>query len=498
MWPFKKSIPTSQTVEPWSLSTPLLHWSKYDDPWTIGSAVEGTLILGATGSGKTSGSGRAIMLSFLRAGFGGLVLTAKADERQLIESYCRETHRLKDLLIFGTAESLRFNFLDYELKRKGTGAGLTENIVNLFSIVLEIAERNSAGGGGREDEGYWRRAARQLCRNLVDLLILAKGRISIPDLYRLVVSAPTSMDQIRSDMWKEQSFCFKCLGEADKRQKTEQQQIDFSIVADYFLLEFPSLSEKTRSVVVSTFTSMVDVLNRGILRELFCTDTNVTPEVCENGEIICIDLPVKEFSEVGLFAQVLWKHAFQKSIERRDITTSPRPVFLWADEAQNFVTSGDMQFQTTARSARVATVLLSQNVSNFYAALGAGDKGKAEADSIFGNLNTRIFHANSDPVTNTWAADVIGRSRQFLVNASQNSQCQDLIGSLTGLGAPAQATAGVSETLQYDIEPSRFGELRTGGIRNAGMVDAIIVQNGRRFRSSGRTWMQTTFSQRSP
>jgi hypothetical protein len=63
----------------WELSRPLLGWSK-SDVWTIREAVEGTLILGATGSGKSSGSGAAIAKAMLAAGFGGLILTAKKDE----------------------------------------------------------------------------------------------------------------------------------------------------------------------------------------------------------------------------------------------------------------------------------------------------------------------------------------------------------------------------------------------------------------------------------
>jgi hypothetical protein len=497
MWPFqKKQSPPSATVpfERWNLSTPLL-WFSPNDNWTISNAIEGTLVLGATGSGKTSGSGRKLALSLLDEGFGGLVLTAKSDERALWESYCREAGRLKDLLVFGPAESLRFNFLDFELQRKGVGAGLTENIVNLFSTVLEIAERNS-GKGGREDEGYWRRANRQLCRNLVDLLVLAKGRISVPDLYRLVITAPISMDQIRSVEWKEKSFLFRCLGEADKHPKTPQRLRDFEIVADYFLLEYPALSDKTRSVIVSTFTSMVDVLNRGILRELFCTDTNVTPEVCQGGEIILIDLAVKEFAEVGQFAQVLWKYAFQRSIERRDVRTSPRPVFLWADEAQHFVTSYDSMFQTTCRSARVATVLLSQNVSNFYAAFGGNEKGKAEADSLFGNLNTKVFHANGDPVTNQWASTLIGRTRQFFVNASSSNQAADWMSALSVFGEPPQTSSGVSESYEFDVQPCAFTTLRTGGPAHNGIVDSIVFQNGKVFNASGKNWLSTAFRQK--
>lgn len=481
--------------DPWPLSQPLLHWSR-DDVWTIGAACEGTLCLGATGSGKTTGSGRAIALAMLRAGFGGLVLTAKPGEREVWESYCRETNRSSDLIVFGPSNPYRFSFLDYELNRSGIGAGLTENIVNLFSTILEVAERGSSSGAGREDENYWRRANRQLLRNTVDLLSLAMGRISVPDLYRLVISAPSFHSQVNNAHWQKESFCFQCMQAADRRALTATQRRDFAIVADYFLLEFPGLSEKTRSVIVSTFTSMADLFLRGILRDLFSSETNLTPEAAQDGAIILIDMPIKLFAEVGQFAQVLWKHAFQRSIERRDITQSPRPCFLFADEAQYFVTSYDMQFQTTARASRVATVYLSQNVSNFYAALGGNEKGKAEATSLFANLNTKIFHAQADPVTNEWAASLIGRTRQFFANGNNSYTPDDYLSSMMGMAPAGHTSAGFSESMEYELQPSAFTQLRPGGIANKGWIDAVVFQNGRLFHGTGRPWLPVTFKQR--
>ncbi|MEW4569542.1 type IV secretory system conjugative DNA transfer family protein [Tautonia sp. JC769] len=495
IWNRTRSADRAVVASPWALSEPLMALSE-QDPWTIADACEGTLVLGATGSGKSSGSGRTLALAFLRAGFGGMVLTAKPDERAVWEEYAREAGREGDLLVFGPDRPLRFNFIDHELNRPGVGAGLTENIVNLLSTVLEVAERGQgSGSGGREDEGYWRRAMRQLMRNLVDLLVMARGSLSIPDLYRLVVSAPTSLEETRSPEWRRGSFCWACLKEADERDKTPRQAADYGIVADYFMLEFPALSEKTRSVVVSTFTSMVDVLNRGILRDLFCGETNVTPQVVESGKVLVIDLPVKEFAEIGVFAQVLWKYAFQRSIERRDAAANPRPAFFWADEAQNFVTSYDMQFQTTARSSRVATVLLSQNLSNFYAALGGGERGRAEADSLTANLNTKIFHANGDPVTNEWAATLIGRTRQFLINGGSSYQSAALL-DLGGVRSPPSISAGVSEAYEYEVQPNAFTALRRGGHASGGLVDGIVFQGGRRFRDNGRSWLRRTFRQR--
>lgn len=80
------------------LDTPLLHFSS-SDPYRIKDALEGILIFGATGAGKTSGFGAALSTSFLNAGFGGLILCAKADETQLWLDYCREAGRVEDLII---------------------------------------------------------------------------------------------------------------------------------------------------------------------------------------------------------------------------------------------------------------------------------------------------------------------------------------------------------------------------------------------------------------
>ena len=462
---------------------------------TLRDVLTGIGVLGGTGSGKSSGSGQLIARSFLASGFGGLVLCAKKD-RQIWESYAALEGRSDDLVIFGVNQPWRFNFLDFELNRQGEGAGLTQNVINLFLTVLEVAERSSGQQSGG-DEPYWKRALQQLLRNLIDLLVLATGHISIPELYKLAVSAPISLEQVGSEAWKKRSFCFACLQEADKREKTPSQLRDFALTADYFLLELPALSEKTRSVILSTFTSLVDVLNRGVLRELFCTDTNITPLACEAGKIILIDLPVKEFGDVGLFANVLWKYCFQQSIERRDVKASPRPVLLWQDEGHVFTCAKDMDFQLTARSSRAANVILTQSISTFYAAMGGdGQKAKAQVDSLFGNLNLKIFHANADAVTNQWASDMIGRTRQFFINASTSRQHADVYSAIYG-GEGSQSSGGFSEQMEYEIPPTYWHtNLRTGGVANNFEVDGLLFCPAMCFKATGRNYLPVTFLQR--
>lgn len=475
-------------------SDPLLRWSRRE-VFTFVDAFSGILITGSTGSGKTTGSGAAILRALLRAGFGGLILLVK-DDWPFVKSLAEQTGRSCDLIRFSPTEPWKFNFLNHEMTRPGRGAGLTENIVRLFMAAMEISERTSSNGGGRENGEYWERACRQLCRNLVDLLAFSRGHISIPDLYRVVISAPKTRQELHDKEWQKRSFCFQCLLEADDKRKTPRHQRDLEIVADYFMEEFVDLSPKTRGIIISTFSTLADSLQRGILCDLLCGETNVTPEVAEAGKIIVIDMPIKQFGEVGLLAQAIWKYAFERSIERRDVQTSPRPVFLWIDEAQFLINAADMEFLSTCRSARVATVLLTQNISNFYSALGDGHRGKAQADSIFGNLNTKIFHANSDPITNEWASTLIGRTRQFFINASTSNtnQPMDWIDSLMGRSG-SQTSGGVSENIDFEVQPSVFTKLRTGGAAHRGNVDAIVFQNGRVYKDNGRTWRYATFKQ---
>jgi type IV secretory pathway TraG/TraD family ATPase VirD4 len=485
----------TEAATPYDLDRVLLRWTP-QDPWTVRDAVSGTLIVGRTGSGKTSASGKAIALSMLRSGFGGLVLTAKADECDAWRQYAEAAGRTRDMVVFSPSQPWRYNFLDDELTRPGQGAGLTENIVGLLTTALEAAER---GPGGREQEAFWARATRQLCRNAVELLSLAKGTVTIPDLYRVVVSAPTSTEQIRSAEWRGGSYCYFCLGAAEKRAKSGQQARDFELVADYFLVEFASLSDRTRSVVVSSFSSFVDVLNRGVLRDLFCSKTNLTPHDIADGRVVVIDLPVKEYGEVGQIAQVLWKYAFQRSIERRG-RAAARPVFLWADEVQNFAHSYDMSFLTTCRSSLVATVFLVQNISTLHAALGGDEKARNEATSLLGNLSTTILHANGDATTNEWGANLIGKSKQLFANGSSSRSADEQISEMFDLGIvapPSNTSAGFSEAYEYETPPSTFTRLRTGGPANDYKVDGVVFQSGRVFRASGGTWCSVVFDQRS-
>ncbi|GMU37836.1 MAG: TraM recognition domain-containing protein [Phycisphaerae bacterium] len=488
----------AESPAPDALSVPVVRWSA-DDAYTVRMATENTLVVGASGAGKTTGSGRALALGLLgNAKAGLLVCCAKSSEVELWEEYCAATGRTADLRVIRPGGPWRFNPVSYELAREGA-VGAAENVVGLLEAILECADRQGDSGGARDDEAYWRRSTKQLVRNFVDLQILATGTVTIDALYRAVISAPQSLDEVRSEQWRNSSFCFKLLTEADKRTKSSSQEQDFALVADYVLCEFCTLSPKTRSVVVSCLTSQLDPMQRSVLRELFGTDTTLTPSDCENGAVIVCGLPTQVYRETGVIANAVLKYCWQRCMEGRRLDAASRAVFLWCDEFQTFVSSRDAAFLAACRSSRVGCVLLTQGVPGVYAALGGSDKGRAEADSIFGNCGLKVFHANSDPQTNEWASRLIGRTLQYRASGNHSHPADDQMSALLGLDWAREngtTSGGFSEVMEAEIEPREFTRLRTGGPDNGWIVDGIVFQNGRVFKASGRTWLPVQFNQR--
>lgn len=484
--------------DPFNLDQPLLRMSPFD-LWMIRDACEGVQIFGGIGSGKTSASGAAIAKAFLNAGFGGVVCCAKPEERSLWEKYAKQTGREKDLIIFSPDQPWRYNFLDYELRREGKGAGQTENLVNLFSYITEIVEGKVDLGGS---DAFWVRAMRELLRNAIDLLSLAKGGLTLEDICRLVATAPESAEDVgpllspeeverqgyqyteRELKFWQTSFCAECMLEAGRKpDKTPVQAHDYTSVFRYWLKTYPALSDRTRSGIVATFTGVADMLLHGFTWELFCTTTNLVPEVTyKDGAIIILDLPVQEYHDLGRITQGIFKFMFQRAVLRRDVKQHPRPVFLWADESQNFISSFDYQAQAVARSARLCTVYLSQNINNYYAVLGS--RAESAANALLGNFQTKVFHANTDHATNTYAANIIAQEWTTVMNFG--SSMADNGNSRSG---------GGSQTVQYKVLPGVFTTLKKGGPANGLMVDAIVFQGGRIWQATGDTHLKATFRQ---
>jgi hypothetical protein len=322
----------------------------------------------------------------------------------------------------------------------------------------------------------------ELLRNAIDPLALSGRTISLDAIGRLIAEAPQSPADVANDAWRSASFCAQVLQEANAQAATPTQRHDVEVAATYWLKHFPSLNDRTRTSIVSTFTSVADILSHGIAWELLASGLTLVPEVTFDGKVILLDISTQEYGQLGRVVQGVWKYMFQKAVVRRDVTVHPRPIFIFADEAQNFLNRFDFEYQAVARSARACTCYLTQNISIYMAVLGS--HGKAQADAVLGNFQTKIFHANGDFPTNQWAADTIGKNWDSRTGGGVNH----------GDGGSSRNSSW-SMSLEYKVEPTVFTLLRKGGNANLRQVDSIVFQGGRMWNATGDNWLPVIFEQ---
>jgi len=470
-----------ESVGYWPDLAPLIELPVGDDDylqWTIKNAFEGILIMGRTGSGKTTGGGFTFAESFLKMGFGGLVLTVKKGEAEHWRRLCAHCGREKDLVVVSRGGFFKLNVLAYEAQHPGRSAGLSQNLTSFCRNLLRISSRSQ---GTQHSEQIWEQAGDHLLNATFDLFLLAGGGITFDRLANFVSAAPTDRIPATEEDWFKVPVFGGVLERAKKAIASPEDQRVFDKSKDYWTKIYAGLSSKTRTSVTLGIYAMFDAFRGRDIPELISGETNMTPECIMSGLIVVLDLPLKEFGHAGRMVQSAWKYLFQTALERHENLIGPkrRPVFLWEDEAQYWFSDHDHHFQDTARSSRVCRVALTQNLHSFYKELGRD--GAETANSVFGNLNTKVFHNNSDPQTNEWAAKHFGSEihMRYSFSNAPPPPARDFFDSLRqGNDSTNRTTVSSGEHWEYAVRPEEFNKLRTGGPENDFLVDAYITWMG--------------------
>ena len=484
------------------LKTKLLRFSS-GDSFTIRDACEGVQIFGGTGSGKSSGSGRALALAYLRAGFGGLVCCSKLEEAQIWRSLAKETRRENHLYFIDEKASLRFNFMDYASATIAAD-GFDRNLVDMLITVSESASSTGAGGGDNE---FFKDAAINMLSAAFAPLRMFEGSIQLPQVHAFITSAPTSEKQVEDPDWRRSSYCYRVLtnlATAAEYGDYQAQQVcdDYG---DYWFMEFPQLGDRTRSSIIATVGNTIKPFLTGAFRTLFCSQTNIVPEVCREGAIIVLDIPIRKYGKMAAIAQQLFKLNWQLAMENSATGDDVRPCFLFADESQFVMNNFDAQHLSVARSSRSCSVYITQDKPSYFAAI-KGDNAEAMADSLISKFQTRIFHANSDPVTNLYAAEICGKITQYQRSKTRtggmttgiSGTVNDDASNTGGQGGTSLTQGDTISTYQdFVFAPDYFADqLRTGGPDNKRKVDAVIIRNGVNFKSTNKHYLKAEFPQK--
>lgn len=477
----------------WPRNLELLRFSP-NDPWTLDQATAGVLILGGTGSGKSSGVLNAISRSVFRMDGGALFLVAKADATAEYIQLANSEGRAADvILVRPDIPGQGFNILQYEIEKSGADKAIVENIVLLLMQAVEVSSRRHAHHG----DAFFEDAMKALLRHCLFVVITATGKADLGLVLEIVQTLPQNLNDLEEP---ERLRSLRLLQQAEQRV-TAERRTEFLLARKYIEHEWPCLADRTRSSIAITLSVLLDTFLRYPLRDMFLGELTVSPDDVLAGKILIIDVPVKTFDLVGKIAGVLWKYAVQRAIERRPelIRNQPiegiRPICLFLDECAAWATNTDATFQLTARSARGISVYCTQSIPNFYAEMGGDGTARARVDSLLANLQTRIACQNLDVTTNEWFSQSIGKilvkrqSRSVVANGF----LETLLAENGVINKPVNIS--VSEQFDYDLSPRIFVGLKRGGTTNKGIVEAIVVTAGDRFNANGKRWLLVRFNQ---
>lgn len=466
---------------------PLLTLSSGDEI-ALHQIYEGALIVGATGSGKTSGPGDALARALLREGAGFLVLCAKPDECARWGRLCQEAGRGADLRRIGPGSPLKCDILNYTLSHPDSSV---EDAAQLLDTLVDVANRKGAQG----DEQFWLLFLQRIIRQMISLVWLGKQRASISDLYRVITSAPSSPEEVGSAEWRRSSFCAECLFDAAAKAEVLPQQ-DLGLCASFFTQEWPRLSEKTRSIGYTMATNILEKFLTGPVAEVVSSGvTNFTPDEIADGRVVVLDMPYLKWRDPGRFMQIMFKLLVQRSVLRRDASGDAKPVVIWQDEAQLFLTEQDIEVQTVARQSRLVNVVLTQSLPVMQEALGGGQRAEQQVQALIGNLQTKFVCQQSDTATNEFFSALLGKSKHLFMNGSMPTGDYDFVGDMFGIQPEQRGSAGFSEQWHPDVPPETFTHLRKGGTQSGLIVDAICFMGGKRL-SNGKTWVKASFRQK--
>jgi hypothetical protein len=461
-----------RSPDEWSPDENLIRWSRVGPNWTIKDSFEGTFVCGASGSGKTTGPVQLITHAMLRAGYGLFFSCVKGtapSDADMIRQWVRTTGRENSLVIVGPGCGLGFNLLRSEMAASLDGTDMAANVAAFFLVAAELTGAQNKTG----EDSIWLQAVGSLVRHAVVVVYAATGDLNLDDIAAVVTTAPRSVAQVDDPTFRRTSVCFDYLDRAIKRFPGNR---NVGLAQTYFCTEFPGWAPETRQSVLFSFgAGCMDLFQRDPLYSMFFSKTNYTADIVLDGAVLVLDFPILENGVVGRIAASLLRLSIQKALERRGRRPSQRPVAIVWDEAQKTILNGDVGFQETARSARCATIVATQNLPAFTQAIG-----RERAESFIGNLRTKIFAQNHDPATTEYMQRLCGRDDVLRATVSRDHAGRTSI----------SRTATPEEALPTNVTHN----LPTGGKTHRGIVGAVLVFGSRRMRS-GRPYQRLKIHQ---
>ena len=214
-----------------------------------------------------------------------------------------------------------------------------------------------------------------------------------------------------------EQFCEKLKNYPELAQK-------YNILLTYFKNNFYSGSrgrEDTEKALQAASSQLENLLRFPGIKNILCNRTNNLnfDNALANGEITLIctrrgDVGAAVNKAFGLFILQLFQHAV---ISRPGNEKTRIPHFLYIDEFPPFVCKATEDIFTIFRKYRVGTIISAQNLSQF------GAEGKDNyRQTILANCTTKIVFGNNTPEDNAWWQKEFGDKKEWQFSSSYDTE----------------------------------------------------------------------------
>jgi len=467
------------------LATVLLWWTPRD-PFSARDLLNGGIaIIGRTGSGKTSSSGKKIgraVVAFPKSG--GFIPVGKPGDYVMWRNIFNDAGRPDDLMIFEPQGKWRINFFGYLASIGADARTITQFILN---INQSLKAANTRGGG--EDGQFFDQQNERWIYNAVVVLKIANGKVTAPDLQKFFATAASSPDQLRDAAWQK-GFHNQSIKAAFEKPKTKIELNDYHLAVDDWFHFWVEMADRTRTSISAGIMGILHLANTGIIRELVSGETNCSPLDMLRGKFILLNMTPAEYGPAATYIATGLRLLTQMTVLRRQPTPDDYINVIFLDEFQQSVNEFDAHYLALCRSYMGCMICLTQSLHSVYAAL-RGDSGDHKADALLTNFQTKIFHAVGDEKTAEYASSLIGKSLQTFIGGSMSPE-EDIFSTLMGR---SHFTGSFSQHYEAILQANLFmNGLRTGG-PSGYVCDAIVIRSGERF-AHGANWLKVSFSQR--
>lgn len=451
---------------------------------TIDDLTKGTTAIGGSGSGKSSSVLPSTIVPQLRRGFGAFIICCKGmDDRQMMLNLSETAGRSADVRVFAPGHA-SFDLLGALLNHKDSAVNATSNIVDTINTMASGISGRKASQSA--EDKFWEISTKVHGTNQITIARHSGLPVTFKSLQDQMRAEPTNPEEVSEGTWRRTEFGRR-LTMAELRTEGTIHEEAVQAAKTYFLEEAARFPDRTRASVIMSLHGLYATLADPVIAGLTQRSDFQIEDVFA-GRLIVVDLPD---NAAGRTLTLGMKRLFQAAAMRRSVpatNTAARPVTYLLDEYQKWLVPEDSDWLALARSSRICCCFLTQSIPGLIAAVG-GQTPRESVDALVANFATKIFLANSCPVTTEWCSKQIGQSRRMVLSTSDGSRSPIL----------GRQQFQINQQQDWDVAPGEFVRLRTGGAANDFEVDGIVLLGHKALSfTGGKAWLRVVFRQHRP